>query len=343
MAWEEVGSLRGPDAGFRYVSVVTGTEARPNASVVIWIGGSTQPVNMADGDLWYAQSGSTEGPTLVAPTINTTSLNAMTQSQSFIQNLSVTGSSPILWTITAGTIPAGLSLSSTGIVSGTPTGTGAYSFTATATNGAGSDAQVFSGSISAAPVVGPPPEGLTVFGTETKGVTFGAYNDGGSLQVLNGFYTYGSGVANATAVGMRVYVPAGMSIPSSGTAYIFSPPSGNPPVLSMPTAPVVSAPITGLVAGQWNDVAFPSATPLTAGLPVYIGYSFDNGAYVASTSGTIASEPIVSTPAGVAFMEDPASVAGQPWDRSLYRPNNGDWGTSPTGPSYGVDIIVSGV
>lgn len=36
------------------VKVVTGTEARVNFGSVLWIGGSTQPVNMADGtDIWF--------------------------------------------------------------------------------------------------------------------------------------------------------------------------------------------------------------------------------------------------------------------------------------------------
>lgn len=38
--------------GFANVAVVTGSEARPSASFVLWVGGSTQPTNMAVGDVW---------------------------------------------------------------------------------------------------------------------------------------------------------------------------------------------------------------------------------------------------------------------------------------------------
>lgn len=38
--------------GFATVSVVNGSEARPSASFVLWVGGSTQPTNMAIGDVW---------------------------------------------------------------------------------------------------------------------------------------------------------------------------------------------------------------------------------------------------------------------------------------------------
>ena len=38
--------------GFASVSVSTGTEARPAATFVMWVGGTTQPTNMAVGDVW---------------------------------------------------------------------------------------------------------------------------------------------------------------------------------------------------------------------------------------------------------------------------------------------------
>lgn len=38
--------------GFAKVTVSTGSEARPSATFVLWVGGSTQPTNMAVGDVW---------------------------------------------------------------------------------------------------------------------------------------------------------------------------------------------------------------------------------------------------------------------------------------------------
>ena len=37
---------------FANVTVSTGSEARPAASFVMWVGGTTQPTNMAVGDVW---------------------------------------------------------------------------------------------------------------------------------------------------------------------------------------------------------------------------------------------------------------------------------------------------
>lgn len=49
-----------------------------------------------------------------------------------------TGTSPITWSVTAGTLPTGLSFSSAGVLSGTPTVSASGNITFTATNSAGS-------------------------------------------------------------------------------------------------------------------------------------------------------------------------------------------------------------
>jgi hypothetical protein len=59
------------------------------------------------------------------PSITTSSLPNGTVAVTYSQTLAATGgTSPYTWTITAGTLPAGLSLSSSGIISGTPTTAG---------------------------------------------------------------------------------------------------------------------------------------------------------------------------------------------------------------------------
>jgi hypothetical protein len=56
-----------------------------------------------------------------APTVTTTSLAGGTVGSFYSQTLTATGTTPITWTLQAGTLPAGLSLSSSGVLSGTPT------------------------------------------------------------------------------------------------------------------------------------------------------------------------------------------------------------------------------
>lgn len=70
------------------------------------------------------------------PVITTTSLPDATQGVAYSQTLSATGGRPpYSWSLTAGSLPTGLSLnSSTGVISGTPTATGTSSFTVKVTD-----------------------------------------------------------------------------------------------------------------------------------------------------------------------------------------------------------------
>ena len=62
--------------------------------------------------------------------IATTSLNSATVNSSYSASLSATGgTSPYSWTVTSGQLPGGLTMTSTGAISGTPTTSGTYSFT----------------------------------------------------------------------------------------------------------------------------------------------------------------------------------------------------------------------
>jgi hypothetical protein len=124
----------------------------------------------AIGNSTQAYSGSVSA-TAVAPNITTTTLSSLVQATAFSQTLNATGTGPISWTISGGTLPSGLSLNSaTGAITGTPTGTGAYSFTVQATNVAGSDTQAFSGTIGTS---GTAPEiTTTTLNTLTAGTSF---------------------------------------------------------------------------------------------------------------------------------------------------------------------------
>lgn len=97
-----------------------------------------------------AYSGNIQTGAATLPSITTTSLNSMTEDAAFSQQLAATGTTPITWSVTVGSLPTGLSLSSGGLLSGTPSVSGAYSFTVTAANTAGNDTQAYSGTVAAA-------------------------------------------------------------------------------------------------------------------------------------------------------------------------------------------------
>ena len=83
------------------------------------------------------------GTVKYAPVITTASLPDGEMGTAYSQALTATGDAPVTWSVTSGSLPAGLSLSEDGKISGTPTAEGASTFTVTATNDSGSDCKDF--------------------------------------------------------------------------------------------------------------------------------------------------------------------------------------------------------
>ncbi|MET0785232.1 MAG: putative Ig domain-containing protein, partial [Paenisporosarcina sp.] len=227
---------------------------------------------------------------LTAPTITTTTLNAMAVSSLFSQTLASTGSPTITYAVTTGSLPAGLSLSSSGVLSGTPTTEGAYSFTVTASNSVGSDPQAYSGTVSAAT------SGSFVFAGRTPD-TSGVYTDGGgSLQY--GAHYYATVAWNC--LGVRFWNPAGadstflnmnVTVKLYGRDYNGSPFTANMTTLTADRTKTHTTPRTG---GTWTTVYFDAAMPISAVssstgvkdvalLEVY----FDGNRYVIATHSSV--------------------------------------------------------
>lgn len=337
-AWWVALSNVAPQPAVGSVTVVTGAEARPDAPMVFWVGGTVQPTNMIDGDVWFA--GDTAPPIdpepeLIVPVIGTAALSAMTQNTPVSQNLAVTGSAPILWSVTGGTLPAGLVLSSTGIVSGTPTGSGAYSFTATATNAAGTDTQVYSGTITAEDTEPEPEFPLHSVFADTPSLTFTKYNDGGTLRVATGFYTYQTDTVGWKVKGMRIYLPAGASIPGAN-CFLYTPAPGVAPNLAFP----VQTAVKGALTTGWNSVNFPTPVEMTPGTPLWVGYQTTDGSYV--HVATTEAAPFIPAADGshLVVMDDDAEFGGARLMRSYLAANGGATTGASFGPVYGIDIIV---
>jgi endoglucanase len=81
-----------------------------------------------------------EPATPAAPAITTSSLPAAVVGTAYNQTLTVAGTGTITWSVSAGSLPAGLALSADGKISGTPTAEGASTFTVSASNGTAPDA-----------------------------------------------------------------------------------------------------------------------------------------------------------------------------------------------------------
>jgi len=72
--------------------------------------------------------------TIVPPTITTANLQSGTVGQPYSQTLETNDNQPVMWTITSGSLPSGIYLSSTGVISGTPVEAGRFNFTIQANN-----------------------------------------------------------------------------------------------------------------------------------------------------------------------------------------------------------------
>jgi hypothetical protein len=77
-------------------------------------------------------------------TITTASLPNAIQNIAYSQQFQATGTSPFVWAVASGSLPAGLSLTPAGLLQGTPTVTGSQTFTITVTDArGGTTAQIF--------------------------------------------------------------------------------------------------------------------------------------------------------------------------------------------------------
>ena len=100
------------------------------------------------------------------PEISTASLDNTFAGQAYTFQFEASGTTPIIWTCT-GDIPAGLTFSEAGLLSGTPEKIGNYTFSVTASNDVGIDTREFTLSISEMPVK--PDISASNLGSATKG------------------------------------------------------------------------------------------------------------------------------------------------------------------------------
>ena len=80
----------------------------------------------------------------VAPVITTTTLPGGIVGTTYSTQLAATGTTPITWSLENGNLPNGLTLSTAGVISGTPIAAGASNFMIKATNSAGSNTKPLS-------------------------------------------------------------------------------------------------------------------------------------------------------------------------------------------------------
>ena len=85
-----------------------------------------------------------DSPDIIAPAITTTSLASGQVASSCSAQLQASGTEPITWSLVSGDLPSGLTLNTSGLISGTPSSSGTFTFTVAATNDAGQDTKTLS-------------------------------------------------------------------------------------------------------------------------------------------------------------------------------------------------------
>jgi hypothetical protein len=281
-------------ASLMFVIVTTGAEARPSTTAkVIWVGGTTRPSNMASGDIWMKEA--TTGAT--APSIVTTTLNTITQSVAFSQTLAVNGTTPILFSVASGTLPAGLTLNTnTGNISGTPSAAGTYAFSVTAQNAQGSSTQSYSGNVTAAALA--PTITSTAMNTITQGTAFSQTLNATGTQpiswtvsggLLPAGLTLGSsnGTISGTATGTGAY---SFTITATNTAGSNSK-GFTGTIGSTGTAPNI---VTTTLGAMQAGVSYTQAITATGSTPMTWGISTGTipaGLSINSSTGTVSGTP----------------------------------------------------
>lgn len=139
-------------------------------------------------------------------TISTATLSGATVGSAYSQTLAASGgTTPYTWTRSAGSLPSGLTLTSAGVISGTPTTTGTYSFTVMVTDSAStkvSTTKALSITVSAASSI------LTISTSSLASATVGtAYSQ--TLAASGGRTPYTWSRYSGT-------LPTGLAISSSG-------------------------------------------------------------------------------------------------------------------------------
>ncbi|MBI4548082.1 MAG: putative Ig domain-containing protein [Ignavibacteriae bacterium] len=178
-------------------------------------------------------------------TLSPSSLPNGTVGSSYNQTITASGgTAPYSFNLTSGTLPDGIGLSSSGILSGTPTETGSFTFTITAT-----DAQGCSGSKSYSLTIDCPVITLSSLSNGTVGIPYSQ-----TITASNGTPPYTFSVTGGT-------LPTGLSLSSSGVL------SGTPTTEGTFTFTVTATDAQGCTGSQSYSLTMSCPTITLSGLP----------------------------------------------------------------------------
>jgi hypothetical protein len=269
-------------------------------------GTSTFTVTLTDAGI-PAQTKSASVSLTIAPTtlaISSSTLAAGTVGSNYSATLQATGgASPYTWTVTTGSLPAGLTLAaSTGIISGKPTTNGNFSFAITAKD---SSTTVQSATATFTLTVAAAGTPLSISSTSVSGGTINATYSS-ALSASGGTTPYTWSITSGS-------LPAGLSIASNGaisgtpttagtSTFTASVSDSSSPVqsksvnLSLVVAPAPLSVTTSSLPAGAASTAYSTQLAATGGTPAYTwsiasGSSLPAGLTLAATTGIISGTP----------------------------------------------------
>jgi Putative Ig domain/IPT/TIG domain len=285
-------------------------------------GGGTSHAVVSVGNPMFSQAAAGRAPSvtlsypLPALSVTTATLPDGTAGTAYTQTtLSATGGvTPYTWSVPPGTLPPGLSLSSSGVISGTPTNSGTFSFTVTVTD---SDSPATTASAQLSIVVKPAPLAVTTAGlpAATGGTAYTA-----TLAATGGTTPYSWSVTAGS-------LPPGLTLNSS-TGVIF----GIPTVAGTYsfTVTVTDAENPAMTASAALSISV--SGPVITSLNPNHGPAFGNTEVLISGTG-------LSCPAGVRGCQVTVTFGGRPAAVAIVRP--GLIGVEAP-PGHGtVDVVVT--
>jgi len=263
--------------------------------------------------------------------ITTTSLPNGVAGAAYSQTLSAAGgTTPYTWSLTSGTLPAGLTLNaSTGVISGTPTAAGTANFTVQVTDASnGTDNKGLSILIASA---GSPPTVTTA--SLPNGTVGTAYNQ--SLTATGGTPPYQWTWMAAAGSGL----PPGLSLSSAGTISGTPTAAGTFDVIVQVQDQSIPNPQNGtkqlsLIVSAAAPIAYAPGPVLSAGLLV----AMDEGVSTANNNHGVAAVAVQGT----------LIAAGVPFGTVLIRDPAGNWNAAaslaapPATPGTVPSIAISG-
>jgi hypothetical protein len=250
------------------------------------------------------------GITVSAPplSVTTTSLVGGTIGNAYAgQTLQATGGiSPYRWAVTAGSLPAGLSLNAaTGVISGTPTGTfvGTVNFTVTATDSETPTAKTANANLSIAISVAP--LSVTTSGSLAVGVVSSQYS-GATLQATGGITPYSWAVTTGS-------LPAGLTL-NAATGAISGTPTASGTANFTVTVTDSETPTAKTATANLSIVVDPALSVTTNSLPAgVIGTSYSQT--LAAAGGITPYTWSITTgslPTGLSLNASTGAISGTP-------------------------------